>query len=29
MTLLRLQRKRSLRKTNKSVDGKEQVTYVW
>jgi hypothetical protein len=29
MALLRLQRKRLLRKTKRSVDGKEQVAYVW
>jgi hypothetical protein len=29
MALLRLQRKRSLRKTSKVVDKREQVAYVW
>jgi hypothetical protein len=29
VALLRLQRRRTLRKTKKSTDGKEQVAYVW
>ena len=29
MALLRLQRKKSLRKTKKSTEGREQVAYVW
>lgn len=29
MALLRMQRRKHLRKTNKAIDGKEQVAYAW